>query len=66
MASSLVGTKTRPWIWSFVTSTLSIIGIEYEAVLPVPFLALAIIFLFYKAIGMLSSWIGDGFSYPFS
>ncbi len=47
-------------------STLSIRGIEYDAVFPVPFLALAIIFYPFKAIGILSSWIGDGFSYPFS
>lgn len=39
---------------------------EYEAVLPVPFFALAIIFYPFNAIGILSSWIGDGFSYPFS
>jgi hypothetical protein len=36
-------------------STFSIIGIEYEAVFPVPFLALAIIFLPARAIGILSS-----------
>ncbi len=47
-------------------STLSIRGIEYDAVFPVPFLALAIIFYPFKAIGILSSCIGDGFSYPFS
>jgi len=30
-------------------------GIEYDAVLPVPFFALAMIFLPFKAIGILSS-----------
>ena len=49
-------------MWSFEVSTFSIIGIEYEAVLPVPFLALAIMFLPLRATGILSSWIGDGFS----
>jgi len=41
-------------------------GIEYDAVLPVPFLALAIMFWPFIATGILSSWIGDGFSKPFS
>jgi hypothetical protein len=39
----------------FEVSTFSMRGMAYEAVLPVPFLALAIIFLPLRAIGMLSS-----------
>jgi hypothetical protein len=49
-----------------VVSTFSSTGIQKAAVLPVPFLALARISLPVRAIGMLSSWMGDGFSKPFS
>jgi len=35
-------------------------GITKEPVLPVPFLALAIMFLFAKIIGIASSCIGEG------
>ena len=54
-ANSLVGTKIKAYIYFFVVSSLSIIGIEYAAVLPVPFLALAIIFFAAKANGITSS-----------
>ena len=42
------------------------IGITKEPVLPVPFLARAIIFLPKRASGITSSWTGEGVSYPFS
>lgn len=38
----------------------------YAAVFPVPFLALARTFLFCKITGTASSWMGLGFSNPFS
>ena len=41
-ANSLVGTKINDYTWVFSTSNFSSIGITYAAVLPVPFLALAI------------------------
>lgn len=42
------------------------IGIKYAPVFPVPFLALAIKHFPAKATGIVSSYIGDGFSNPFS
>ncbi len=47
-------------------SIFSIAGILNAAVFPVPFFARAIISLPVKAIGILSSCIGDGLSKPFS
>jgi hypothetical protein len=39
-------------------------GITYAPVLPVPFLALAIMFDPASANGIVSSYTGDGFAYP--
>lgn len=47
-------------------NTCSRTGIQYAPVLPVPFLARAKISLPESAIGILASWIGEGFSQPFS
>ena len=41
-------------------------GITKEPVFPVPFLARAIMFFFWSASGITSSWTGEGDSYPFS
>ena len=65
-ANSLVGTRIKAYIYFLVVSNLSIMGIEYAAVLPVPFLALAIMFFPAKAKGITSSYTGDGLSNPFS
>lgn len=46
--------------------TCSNTGIEYAPVLPVPFFARAKMSLPESAMGILASWIGDGFSHPFS
>jgi len=54
-ANSLVGTRIKAYIYFLVVSSLSIMGMEYAAVLPVPFLALAIMFFAAKANGMTSS-----------
>lgn len=60
-ANSLVGTKIK--LYNFPsTSSISSIGMIYAPVLPVPFLALAIIFDPANAKGIVSSYIGDGFS----
>ena len=50
----------------FVVLHFSRIGITKAPVFPVPFLALARIDLPPSATGRLSSWIGEGFSYPIS
>jgi len=54
-ANSLVGTNNNPYIWSLDISNFSITGITKAAVLPVPFLALAIIDFPAKAKGIHSS-----------
>jgi len=57
-ANSLVGTKIKAWIefGNFKSVLISCnIGITKEPVLPVPFLALAIIFLLCNASGITSS-----------
>lgn len=46
--------------------TCSKTGIQYAPVLPVPFLALARTSLPLSAIGIEASWMGEGFSQPFS
>jgi len=65
-ASSLVGTSTRTWMHVRVVSVFSNEGMRKEAVFPVPFLARAKMSRPARATGMASSWIGDGFSKPFS
>ena len=63
-ASSLVFTITIACIWSFFTSISFKIGMRYAAVLPVPFLALAIIGLLCLIKGIDYSWIGVGLLNP--
>ena len=65
-ASSRVGTSKTAWITFLVTSVFSRTGMVNAAVLPVPFLARAKMSRPVSAIGMDSSWIGDGRSNPFS
>ena len=55
-----------PWISLRVGSTFSSTGIENAAVLPVPFFARARMSRPVSAMGMDSSWMGLGFSKPFS
>lgn len=64
-ANSLVGTRTKDYIYGS-GSNISKIGITYAPVLPVPFLALAIIFVPARAKGIVSSYTGEGLSYPFA
>ena len=63
-ASSLVGTRIKAWVFCFSGSIFSSVGIMNAAVLPVPFFALANISRPVKATGMVSSWMGEGFSNP--
>lgn len=55
-----------PWMQFLVVSVFSRAGMRKEAVLPVPFLALAKISRPRRAIGIASSWMGEGRSKPFS
>lgn len=61
-----MGTNIKAYIWSLLKSNFSIMGMVNAAVLPVPFLALAINDLPAKAKGIHSSYTGEGFSNPFS
>jgi len=61
-ASSRVGTRRRAWILGTFGLTRSRVGMMKAAVLPVPFLARARISRPVSAIGIASSWIGEGFS----
>ena len=65
-ASSRVGTRMRAWISLRAGSTRSRTGIVNAAVLPVPFLARARMSRPVSAMGMDSSWMGDGLSKPCS
>lgn len=60
------GAGGAPWTSFFVGSTFSSTGMENAAVLPVPFLARARMSRPVRAMGIDSSWIGEGFSKPFS
>jgi hypothetical protein len=55
-----------PWTSFLVVSIFSSTGIENAAVLPVPFLARARMSRPVSAMGIDSSWMGEGFSKPFS
>ena len=63
-ASSRVGTKMRAWVFWVLGSTLSSVGMIKAAVLPVPFFARASISRPVRATGIVSSWMGEGFSKP--
>jgi len=65
-ASSRVGTRMSAWISARLVSTFSSTGMQKAAVLPVPFFARASTSRPVSAIGIDSSWMGDGFSKPFS
>eukprot|EP00964_Phaeocystis_antarctica_P066807 scaffold40430_cov65-Phaeocystis_antarctica.AAC.10 len=65
-ASSRVGTRIIAWMAAFELSAFSSTGITKAAVLPVPFLARARMSRPARAIGMLSSWMGEGRSKPAS
>mmetsp|Transcript_12425 Transcript_12425/g.27924 ORF Transcript_12425/g.27924 Transcript_12425/m.27924 type:complete len:207 (-) Transcript_12425:84-704(-) len=65
-ASSRVGTSSSAWIASSFGSMRSSVGIVNAPVLPVPFFARARMSRPTSATGMLSSWIGEGASHPFS
>jgi len=65
-ASSRVGTRMRAWISLRAGSTRSRTGMVKAAVLPVPFLARARMSRPVRAMGMDSSWMGDGLSKPCS
>ena len=55
-----------PWMTFFEVSTFSRTGMQNAAVLPVPFFARARMSRPVRLMGMLSSWMGDGLSKPFS
>lgn len=65
-ANSLVGTRIKACVLKTLGFTNCNEGMTKEAVLPVPFLALAKMSLPARAIGIDSSWIGEGFSKPAS
>lgn len=65
-ASSRVGTSIRACIFELLGLMRSSVGITNAAVFPVPFFARARTSRPAKAIGMVSSWIGEGFSNPAS
>jgi len=65
-ASSRVGTRITAWISLRLVSRRSRTGMQKAAVLPVPFLARARMSRPVSAIGIDSSWIGEGRSNPFS
>mmetsp|Transcript_2706 Transcript_2706/g.6776 ORF Transcript_2706/g.6776 Transcript_2706/m.6776 type:complete len:208 (-) Transcript_2706:366-989(-) len=65
-ASSRVGTRIIAWIAFFEESTFSRTGTTNAAVLPVPFFARARMSRPASAIGIDSSWMGDGRSKPAS
>lgn len=59
-ASSRVGTRRRAWILLTLGLTRSSVGMMKAAVLPVPFLARARTSRPVRAMGMASSWMGEG------
>ena len=61
-----MGTKIKAWVFVLLGLMRSRVGITKAAVFPVPFLARAKISLPVRATGIVSSWIGDGFSNPAS
>jgi hypothetical protein len=61
-----VGIRRRAWILGLEGSIRWSVGIKKAAVLPVPFLARARMSRPVKAIGIASSWIGEGESNPAS
>ena len=63
-ASSLVGTRMRACVFWLLGSILSRVGTMNAAVFPVPFFALASISRPINAVGIVSSWTGEGFSNP--
>lgn len=65
-ANSRVGTRRRAWVFVLLGLIRSKVGITKAAVLPVPFFARARISLPVRATGIVSSWMGDGFSKPAS
>ena len=65
-ASSRVGTRIIDWMLGLLASAFSSTGMTKAAVFPVPFFARARMSRPARAIGMLSSWIGDGRSKPAS
>lgn len=65
-ASSRVGTRMRAWILGLLGLIRSSVGMTKAAVFPVPFFARARMSLPVSATGIVSSWIGDGFSKPAS
>lgn len=56
--------RGAPWMAFLVGSIFSRAGMQKAAVLPVPFLARARMSRPVSAMGMLSSWMGDGRSNP--
>ena len=54
------------WMLSTLASIMFNTGMRNAPVFPVPFLALASTFLPARAMGIVSSWIGEGISNPFS
>ena len=65
-ASSRVGTRIIDWMLGLLASAFSSTGMTKAAVFPVPFFARARMSRPARAIGMLSSWMGEGRSKPAS